>query len=111
LQRGGQRGGGTERFPWAVLYEPPGLNALVGAGYTDFFLGRPADAETLLAKAVALYPSSAGALYRLAAGREAQARGAEAPDLLERAIGLRPDMATPHAPLGSLQPAAKPPPR
>lgn len=99
----------NERFTLALRYDPDRLDALVGAGYTDFFLGRPAEAEPLLAKAAALYPRSAGALYRLAALREAQSRPDEAEGLLLRAIALRPDFATPHALLGSLQLGAKRP--
>jgi len=108
-ESGGRIADANERFALALRYDPDRLDALVGAGYTDFFLGRPAEAELLLTRAATLYPRSAGALYRLAALRESQSRWAEAESLLARAIALRPDLATPHALLGSLRLAAKRP--
>ena len=91
-----------EQFMLALRYEPTRLESLVGAGYIDLFLGRLDEADVLLSKAVALYPRSAGAAYRLGALRQAQGRSDEAEALYRNAITRAPALAPPRGLLGSL---------
>ena len=91
-----------DQFLVALRFEPERLEALVGAGYIDLFLGKLDEADTLLGKAVARYPRSAGAAYRLGALRQAQSRIDEAESLYRSAIALAPALAPPRGLLGSL---------
>ena len=91
-----------EQFLLALRYEPDRLEALVGAGYLDFFLGKLDEADTLLTKAVALYPRSAGAAYRLGALRQAQGRVRDAERLYRDAIARAPSLGAPRGLLGGI---------
>ena len=74
----------------------------MGAGYLDFFLGKLDEADTLLTKAVALYPRSAGAAYRLGALRQAQGRVRDAERLYRDAIARAPSLGAPRGLLGGI---------
>jgi spermidine synthase/tetratricopeptide (TPR) repeat protein len=102
LQREGDNAGARDSFVAARRYEPDRLECLVGVGYLDLFAGRLDEAETLLARAVQLYPRSAGAAYRLGALRQMQGRTGEAETLYREAMRLAPQLGPPHGLLGSL---------
>lgn len=102
LQRRGELDRAREEFRLALKYEPDRLESMVGVGYLDLFAGRLDEADAMLSRAVALYPRSAGALYRLGALRQQQGRTDEAERLYRDAISHSPDLGTPHALLGSL---------
>lgn len=102
LQRHMQLDEAREQFLLALRYEPDRLEALVGVGYLDLFNGNLAEADTMLSRAVALYPRSAGALYRLGALRQTQGRNDEAERLYREAIARAPLLGQPRGLLGSL---------
>ena len=102
LQRHMQLDAAREQFMLALRYEPDRLEALVGVGYLDLFNGNLAEADTMLSRAVALYPRSAGALYRLGALRQTQGQNDEAERLYRDAIARAPLLGQPRGLLGSL---------
>jgi spermidine synthase len=89
-------------FITARRYEPDRLESLVGVGYLDLFNGNLTEAEELLSRAVALYPRSAGAAYRLGALRQIQGRNDDAERLYRDAIARAPRLGPPHGLLGGL---------
>jgi spermidine synthase len=102
LQGEGKSAEARESFEAARRYEPDRLESLVGVGYLDLFDGRLQEAETLLTRAVELYPRSAGAIYRLGALRQMQGRTEEAERLYRDAIARSPKLGPPRGLLGSL---------
>jgi tetratricopeptide (TPR) repeat protein len=102
LQRHNQVDAALEQFLLERRYDPDRLEALVGVGYIDLFIGKLDEADTLLTRAVQLYPRSAGAVYRLGALRQAQGRNDEAERLYRDAIARAPLLAPPRGLLGSI---------
>jgi spermidine synthase len=102
LQRHEQAEAAREQFFLALRYDPDRLEALVGVGYLDLFLGKLDEADRLLTRAVSLYPRSAGAAYRLGALRQAQGRIDEAERLYRDSIARAPALAPPRGLLGSI---------
>jgi spermidine synthase/tetratricopeptide (TPR) repeat protein len=102
LQRDKQTDAALQSFATALKYEPDRLEALVGVGYLDLFVGRLEEADRLLSRAVALYPRSAGAGYRLGVLRQMQGRVDEAERLYRSAIERAPKLAAPRGLLGSV---------
>jgi Flp pilus assembly protein TadD len=78
------------------------LESLVGVGYLDLFVDRLDEADSLLSRAVALYPRSAGAGYRLGVLRQMQGRVDEAERLYRSAIERAPRLAAPRGLLGGV---------
>ena len=102
LQRHNQSEDAREQFLLALRYDPDRLEALVGVGYLDLFLGKLDEADTLLTRAVSLYPRSAGAAYRLGALRQVQGRIDDAERLYRDAIARAPLLGPPRGLLGSI---------
>jgi tetratricopeptide (TPR) repeat protein len=74
----------------------------VGVGYLEMFGGDLAKADALLSRAVALYPRSGGALWRLGALRAMEGKPSEAIALVQRAIEAQPRLSKPYAILGGM---------
>jgi spermidine synthase len=102
LQQRGELDAARDKFLLALRYEPERLESLVGAGYVDLFTNRLDEADTMLTRAVVLYPNAAGAIYRLGAVRQAQGRLADAERLYRDAIERAPLLAPPRGLLGGL---------
>jgi spermidine synthase len=102
LQKHGNLDAALDRFRLSLRYEPDRLEAMVGVGYLALLAGRLDEADPLLTRAVALYPRSAGAAYRLGAVRQAQGRNDEAERLYRDAIARAPLLGQPRGLLGSL---------
>ncbi|HEX4825666.1 MAG TPA: fused MFS/spermidine synthase [Candidatus Polarisedimenticolaceae bacterium] len=102
LQAEGHPAEAKAAFELARRYEPDRLESLVGVGYLDLFDGHFEEAETLLTRAVALYPRSAGAAYRLGALRQMQGRTDDAERLYRNAIERSPRLGPPRGLLGGL---------
>jgi spermidine synthase len=102
LQPLGEMDAAREQFLLAHRYDPDRLEPLVGVGYIDLFIGKLDEADTLLTRAVQLYPRSAGAVYRLGALRQTQGRIDEAERLYRDAMARAPLLAPPRGLLGSI---------